>query len=195
MPSLHYISLIALGLLFAAQFRFRHYLHTYGKRAYQVALLFVLIAILYDLRSNFITIITGDIGIRYYGPPYTPISSFLFSAWSRILAPYVLSGLISLAALWAMTRVERYRDRFEAGEPYLIAIALLFLRQPFWLIYALLALVSYLTYSAIVTKLHGAEQRISFYYYWLPLAIIVLASTPLLKKVAFTLLLAFPNLR
>jgi hypothetical protein len=195
MPLLHYIGLTILALIFVLQLRLRSQLERYGKRIYQIALLLVLITLFYELRSDFMAIVTGDIGIRYYGPPYTPLSSFLFSAWSRILAPYVLSATLSLITLWAINSAKNYQDRFESGEPYIIALALLFLRHPYWLIYALIALGAYIAYSAIIARFRGINQRISFYYYWLPFAILVLALVPLLKKLAFAALLAFPNLR
>lgn len=189
----HYSSIIFLLILLLLQWRAKSFLERHGKQIYLIALAGIAATLIYDLHASFTAIITSDPPNRYYGPPYTSIASFLFSSWSRVIGPYALSSAMSLLALWGMTAPARYRDRFEAGEPYLIAISLLTLRHPFWMVFVVLALVFYILASSYLTIRHGSARRISWYYAWLPLSIITLACAPLLATITVLNIIGFSN--
>ncbi len=195
MPLLHYISFGALALLIIAQYTARPFLVRHGKKIYQAIFVIAICTVLYETHTDFVGIVNGGPGVQYYGPPYISVSFFLLSAWSRIIAPYTLSAFISLLALWGMTSPGRYQDRFEAGEPYLIASALLLLRHPFWILYAVATLLCYTLITISTTLRKGGQTRITFYYFWLPLAIAVLATAPLLINNEFLKAISFANLR
>lgn len=189
----HYGSIALLLILFFLQWRAKSFLARNGKRLYLVAIVTLAAALFYDLHSNFSAIIASGPPNRYFAPPYVPIGSFLFSSWSRTIGPYTISLAISLLALWGMTAPANYKDRFEAGEPYIIAISLLALRHPFWGVFIILTFAFYLISSGYLTLRYGGERRASWYYAWLPLSIITLGCTPLLAKIPLLNLLGLSN--
>ena len=194
MTSLDYIAIVLVAVLVIAQYRLPALLKRYEKYIYVAILALIGATLLYEVHTSFSALINAPPPDRYYAPPYNSISFFLISSWSRIVAPYVLSMIISVIALWALLKPSRYQDRFEAGEPYMIATSLALLRHPFWLIYACVAIVLYLLLSIYKTKRHGAAARVSFYRVWLPLTFIVLAATPLLARITGLDVISFANL-
>ncbi len=189
----HYGSISILLALLLLQWRAKDFLARRGKTLYLITIVAIAAVLLYDLHNNFNAIISSGPPNRYFAPPYAPIGSFLFSSWSRAIGPYVLSAAISLLALWGMTAPARYRDRFEAGEPYIIAISLLTLRHPFWGVFVVLTFAFYLISAGYLAFRYGDERRTSWYYAWLPLSIITLACAPLLAKISLLNLLGFSN--
>ena len=191
---LDYIAIGIVVLLLLVQWRAPATLRRYERQIY-VAVLFVIITtLLYQVHAEFIELITSPAPTRYYGPPYTSIAFFLFSSWSRVVGPYTLSIFISLLALWGMLKPSRYNDRFEAGEPYIIAASLALLRHPFWMLYAIAAIVLYLLISFYHARRGGSHTRVSFYKIWLPLTLIALMATPLLAKISGLSIISFANL-
>ena len=191
---LDYVSIAVVAVLVAAQYRLPALLKRYEKHIYVAVLVLIGATLLYEVHTSFSALINAPPPDRYYAPPYNSISFFLISSWSRIVAPYVLSMLISVVVLWALLKPGRYQDRFEAGEPYMIATSLALLRHPFWLVYACIAIILYLLISIYKTKRHGVATRTSFYRVWLPLTLIVLAATPLLARITGLDVISFSNL-
>lgn len=96
---------------------------------------------------------------------------------------FFVSYLISLAAgllfLWLANLLNnRYQKRFfEEEEPYLGALALFVLGHPFWIFYFLavmaIGVLGSLFLKVASYKLQAANCRFPFYYFWLPVAIVV----------------------
>lgn len=191
---LDYIAIAIVALLFLGQYRFPNFLRRHERRIYLGVIAIVAGTLIYQVHTEFIELINSAPPTRYYGPPYTSISFFLFSGWSRIVGPYLLSVLVSALALWGMRMPSRYQDRFEAGEPYLIATSIVLLRHPFWMLYVLVGIVSYVLVSLYQARQRGSATRVSFYKIWLPLAFIVLVAIPLLVTITGLDVISFANL-
>lgn len=108
-------------------------------------------------------------------PPYTPINYFLFYTGVRIFLPYLLSlafaGIAFLAVRYTNKRLgERF---FYPAEEYLLALPLFLCGHPFWLAYLVVCALAYTLYAS------ATADRVSLYYLWLPLGLVVVALTPI----------------
>lgn len=110
---------------------------------------------------------------KYYLPPYQSIFYFIqyafFRFWSHFLAALLFSLIILfLTKYFNKKHGEKY---FWPEEPYYIALAILAVGYPGWVIYFSLLLLVPLFFSAVCVFFLGRQERISYYYLWLPLAV------------------------
>lgn len=124
---------------------------------------------------------------KYFLPPYRSINYFLeytfFRHWSHFLAALIFSLIILfLAKYFNNRRGGRY---FYDEEPYFLAIAILAVGYPGWLVYFTLMLLVPTMWSAIIMGWRRLKKlfelgivnkelgdvRTSYYYLWLPLAV------------------------
>ncbi len=113
---------------------------------------------------------------RLYLPPYQPIDYFIQYSFFRFWSHYLVALIFSLAVLFLAKYFnkksgERY---FWPEEIYFIAIAILVVGYPGWLIYFLLILVVPLLISTIQYLTSKKVQRLSYYHLWLPLALLAI---------------------
>ena len=113
---------------------------------------------------------------KHYLPPYQDISYFIqysfFHFWSHFLAALIFSLIILfLAKYFNKKHGERY---FWPEEIYFIAIAILIVGYPGWLIYFLLILIAPFLISTIQYLMSKKIERISYYHLWLSLAILAI---------------------
>lgn len=129
---------------------------------------------------------------RLYLPPYQSINYFIqysfFRFWSHFLAALIFSLVILfLAKYFNKKSGEKY---FWPEEIYFIAIAILIVGYPGWLIYFILMLLVPVLWSSILFfinlwKLNFHSPRISYYHLWLPLAIFAIIISKWLSQFAF----------
>lgn len=110
-------------------------------------------------------------------PPHQPIGYFLQYIWSHLWAPYALSfmaGLIAYALARFMNAWTSGR-LFEDEEPYLIAMGIFLTRHPGWIAYLALVAALYFAFIVFQSVRLRSLPRVSFTYFWLPSAMLMLA--------------------
>jgi hypothetical protein len=109
---------------------------------------------------------------KYLLPPYTPVIYFItyafYKFWSHFLAALIFSLIILLLAVYFNKK--RGGIHFYEEEPYYIAIAILAVGYPGWLVYFGLILVAPFLFSIFYFLFSKKTARISYYYLWLALA-------------------------
>jgi len=182
-----YLSLIILSLLWGAQILKRPFLVRHRKLTFLVSALILALALLWLTHLQFIAMAAAGVPAKYLIPPFTPLSSFLFSLWSRLYSRWMLSFLISTIFLVGVHLLKKsWTNRwFEADEPYLIATAILLIGHPQWLAYLITVIIAYLCAALIQTIRRGKHERVSLYKFWLPVAIAFVLLSPFIKQIPF----------
>lgn len=105
------------------------------------------------------------------------LNYFLGYSFIHFFLNYLISLAVALlflaAAFWLN---KKFQERFfEEGEPYLGALAIFAMGQPLWLVY-LIAVMSFGVLGTIFLKFRAKTRnsRFPFYYFWIPVAIIIL---------------------
>lgn len=176
MPFADYFSIAIVSSIWIASFpAFRR-----GGRFSLWGFIFAIIGIIgilsYFTHAQFIVWQANEVS-KYLIPPYHSLSYFLFYAWMRLWAPYVISliaALLGCAATGFLNK--RFGGRFFKNEElYFIATGLFVSGHPGWIMYIVLVLAVYFLLSlSRFLFFRETAQRTSFYYYWLPLAACVI---------------------
>lgn len=120
-------------------------------------------------------------------PPYHGMGYFLRYAFVHFWFPYVISlimgGLFFVAAKWLNAR--RGEMLFEKEELYFLAMGIFVSGHPAWIFYLLVVFSAYLLATLIGAVAYGAHARISFYYFWLPCAVVTVALDVYLDQYAW----------
>lgn len=124
---------------------------------------------------------SGNALFKFLIPPYQSIAYFLKYSFTHFFGSYLFSLMAGLLFLWLADLLNhRYQKRFfEEGEPYLGALAIFVLGQPFWIFYFIIVMaigVLGSLFLIIKTKAIGSKtlHRFPFYYLWLPVAIVIM---------------------
>lgn len=109
-------------------------------------------------------------------PPYTGINYFIFYAFTRFFAPYLVSLAVAVLFLFsAKSANKKYGERFfYPEENYFGALAIFATGHPGWLFYAVFLIVIYLLIHLYSLFIINKPERLSLYYLWLPAAIFVI---------------------
>ena len=116
---------------------------------------------------------------KFLVPPYKSISYVFGYHLTRFLMYYLIAFVIAFLLMFLMARLnKKYGGRFfEAEEPYWGALSVLLLGNPAWnyaWIYYIAALLAVLLFSSIVISYWlKKRERVSLYWLWLPVAILV----------------------
>lgn len=112
-------------------------------------------------------------------PPSTPINYFIFYVYARILLPYLISLAIAGVAFLASKYTNIIFDErfFYPEEYYFLSLGIFLSGHPFWLGYAAICCVIYLAYSVVSAARSSNGSRVSLYYAWLPVALLLAAAT------------------
>ena len=165
---------------------------------------YILLALIFVIKSSYLTYIQyvawkiNPLG-QYLLPPHQSINYFIqysfYRFWSHFLAALIFSLIILFLAQYLNKK--RGYQHFYDEEPWFIAIAILLVGYPGWLVYFLLILaaplvwalleLAYRTYMSYKTyKSYKPEiRRISYYYLWLALAVIAIMISKWLAQFAF----------
>jgi hypothetical protein len=123
---------------------------------------------------------------------------FLIYISGRFFAQYIVSLVMAMLILFA---AKKYNQRHNNGffyheEPYLLALSVFLLGQPLWIVYFIAVIILYtlfnIGYSVKYIKVHSGDQpRVSFYYGWLPVALLVILMKGTLATIPFVQVLIF----
>ena len=113
---------------------------------------------------------------KFLLPPYQAIDYFVKYVGARFFAPYLISLIAAILFLFEAKRLnKKYEERFfEPEELWLGALALFLVGWPGAFFYFIGLIVFYFLLSTFYFLLRGKEHRLSLYYLWLLLAIIVI---------------------
>ncbi len=139
-------------------------------------ILLVFTSIFFQIRQHYRLWLEDDVS-KYLLPPYQDIGYFLFYAFTRFLAPYLISLAIALLFLLTAKVInKRYQKRFfYPEEPYVGALAIFLTSHPGWVLYSVIFISAYLAFHLFEAGIHRhIYRRISTYWLWLPAAIFVI---------------------
>ncbi len=184
MPALQYAHLAILLLLLVIQLWKRPLLEKFGPWCFKSALIVTFSFLVYYSHLQFTAWLTGGAPAVYLIPPYQGMGYFLFYALMRFWATYILSLAVAALFLLAMQYGNRrWQNRFfYPDEIYLVALSIFVVGNPLWIGYLLVTFGAYCLYVLGRRLYTRKNERVTFYYFWLPIAIVCLVATPLLNR-------------
>lgn len=122
----------------------------------------------------------GDVLTKGFLPPYQNFNYFIYYARYHFFDSYLLSlsmGILFFVGAEYLNR--KYNGRFfETIEPYLLLTALFLSGTPGWLVYLVVFLALFLMLNFSLSTFNFLRKkempRISFYYFWLPSALLTI---------------------
>lgn len=146
----------------------------------------------YYTALQYFTWLTGGALARFLLPPHQSISYFLFYSYTEFWANYLIAGALGALGFFAIKLYNKKHQEmlFYREEPLLCFLAFLLVGHPLWVIYSTLLLIALLCgtfYSRFVRK---TNERVSFYYLWIPVALLTLALSSVLEKTDFVIFLS-----
>lgn len=186
-PAFDYTSTQIVALVFAAVLLYaqhrRPLLLSHTKIIASTAILLVFLSLLYRSYLQWEVFSAGPPS-SFLLPPYAPWTYFLQYCWSWFWSQYLLAlcGAALLFTSIALAPANWRMDRFETHEPLLLAMGLFLVGHPYWIFYFSGVLLLYLAYTALRAWRAPTRQRVSFYRFWLPGALIVILLTPFLRS-------------
>ena len=182
MPIVFYFSLGILILLFGIQVgsRFfkidRNKFFRISRAIFFGSIVLVFILLFYYSRRQFFAWYDSGPPAQYLVPPFSGIGYFLFYVLARFWAAYFVSFSISLLFFYAAKALnEKYGERFFYPEEYcFLAISIFLTGHPAWILDLFLVCVIYILVSGFKTLILRQKERISFYFLWIPVAILVI---------------------
>lgn len=145
--------------------------------AFFIAVLALVAAISYLSREQFLAW-QGNEFSKYFLPPYQPIGYFLKYIFRHFWATYAVSGAVAIIAYGAFLWANRVRGNmlFEREELLFMASGVLFAGHPGYVAYVMLVAMAYVAASLAQLLITRKNERISFYRFWLPSAIIAIVA-------------------
>jgi len=178
-----YSSLIILLLIFGIQIGSRFFRVTDAKKIIQMAriiffasVILIFILLFYYSRKQFFMWYHAGPPAQYLVSPFFGIGYFLYYVLMRFWASYLASFLAAILFFYVAKKLnKKYEERFFYPEEYyLLALSIFLTAHPGWILYLFLAMVAYLLISALKTLIFRQKERISFYYLWIPVGILVI---------------------
>jgi hypothetical protein len=188
----YFLSLGILIFLLGAQLRLRPLLERKMSYFFWFSVIAILTTLFYYTNQHYSALLHSEPPARYLLPPYAPLSYFIHYVWSWLWSQYLLAlgGSLLLLGAIKLSSKSWQAARFESEEPYLIATSLFLVGHPYWLFYFAAIILSYALYTALRAWRKPNSQRVSFYYFWIPIAIVTVAVTPLLKQLSLVHMLS-----
>ncbi len=193
MTCIEYVHLGIILFLLGAQLVKRSLLVSYRRMIFWGTIALTTILLFVETDQQFILWANAPSPARYLVPPYQDLSYFLIYSFFRFWAPYLLSGLIAVIILLATQYGNRrYHERFfYPDEPYLIALAVFIVGHPVWIGYLLITVISYCLYLLAHRIYSKQSERLTFYYFWLPVALISIGIISFVRTTSVFLWLKF----
>ena len=196
LPYIFYASLVLLGAAYFSQIMRKSVpVARISRIIWYVSLAAVFALLIYYSLGQYQFWKNDEFG-KGFLPPHQSISYFIAYVVGRFWSWYLVSAVIALLFLWAIQRLNRRGGErfFHPEESYFIATAVLLVGHPLWLAYIAGILVLYLlfslSYRLLVRQTNGEPARLSFYYGWIPAALLVLLfNAPLLTTPFFEVLI------
>lgn len=159
----------------------------WSRRGLWAACLSVVVYASYASRRQFLAWHADAEGGAYLIPPYRHMGYFVRYAFTHFLLQYAISFVIAWLFFYAGRRLNSLRGGmlFEREELYFLATGLFVSGHPGWIFYILLVLSAYLLASVIGAVAYGARARVSFYYFWLPCALVTVVLNAYLHQYAW----------
>lgn len=163
-----------------------------AKVGFALAIIGVIIIQCYYTRAQFLLWQGNEIS-TYLIPPYQSMRYFLFYVGTRFWAPYLVSGVVGLLGfLGARYANKKFGERFfENEEPQYFALGIFLASHPGWTFYLAIICIVYFLYAIILNVkrcipnpkpyILNAQRRVSFYYWWLPLAALAIIANAYLS--------------
>lgn len=186
-----FLAALLLGLIFARKFVVRHMPLIF----WMGVLVNFGIAFFYT-HLQFVAWHNGGPPVAYLVPPHASIGYFLFYSLTRFWAALLVGlffGILALIGAKALNKAHGERF-FYPEEPWLIALAITIVGHPMWVFYLITTLFLYLVVNAALNIKSRGKSRISFYYFWIPVALALLISLPALKSIPLFSALVFSML-
>jgi MFS family permease len=113
-------------------------------------------------------------------PPHQPIGYFAQYAFTNFWLNSLIAFGVALIALFATKLLnKRFREKFFwPAEPWIFATAILLVGHPGWIYYTIALCASAIlisNFQFLISK--QKEKKISFYWLWIPVAILVILIT------------------
>lgn len=141
----------------------------------------------YRSRAQFLMWHADAEGAAHLLPPYQGIGYFVRYAfvhfWLGYLIAFAVAMLFYRGARWLNAR--RGGMIFEDEEPHFLAIGIFVSGHPAWIFYLLIVFAAYLIATAIGAFVYGPRTRVSFYYCWLPCAVVTVFLNAYLHQYAW----------
>lgn len=184
---MQYIPAIILFIILLIQVINRSFVASKIRYFFWIPVIIIFEILLYQSGAQYFAWLTGGPVTANLLPPAQPISYYIFYVFTRFWLPYLLSlAFAGVAYLVAKYLNKKYDERFfYTEEYYLIALSFFLCVHPFWIGFLIFTLLGYVIYSLITTIRHGSNERASFYYLWLPSALIISLLTPWLMTLPF----------
>ncbi len=149
----------------------------WARRIFWVIVAAVAVYAAYLSRAQFLLWHADAEGAARLLPPYHGMGYFLRYAFvhfwlSRVMA-FIVAGGFFAGAKWLNAR--RGEMLFEKEELYFLAIGIFVSGHPAWIFYLAIVFSAYLLATLIGALVYGVHARISFYYFWLPCAVLTVA--------------------
>lgn len=125
----------------------------------------------YNTRAQFLLWLGNDLS-KYLIPPYSSINYFLKYSLYHFWLSYIVSLIIGLIFFFLASYYNKKHGNifFEKEEPYFLALSIFLAGHPGWILYLIIMFLVTLLYSSYSWLSAKEMHRISFYYWWLPLA-------------------------
>lgn len=183
MPLIFYSSLIILTLLFGIQIGSRFFKINHEKLFRVIRIIFfssvilIFVLLFYYSRQQFFGWHEAGPPAQYLVPPFSGIGYFLYYVLMRFWAPYLAAfGAALLLFFVAKELNKKYQERFFYPEEYyFLATSIFLVSHPAWIFYLIIFIFVYLLIQFINISVYPrTHQRISAYYLWIPMAILVI---------------------
>lgn len=117
-------------------------------------------------------------------PPYQEIGYFIQYAITHFwTAPLIAAAAALLGLVSAIILNRKFQHRFFwPAEPWLFATALLLTGHPGWLYYVVALCLVFFLYSIFCILYSRTHNRASFYYLWIPVALLVILYSSVLTS-------------
>lgn len=121
-------------------------------------------------------------------PPHQSPHYFLYYAFTEFWGNHLLAICIGLFFFWIIRIQMKTRPfLFYPEEPWLCLFGFTLAGHPLWSGYAILLIAALILLTAIKRYRTKSDERTSFRYLWLPIALIIVASSHLLSKLDFVI--------
>jgi len=170
-----FISLGILVIAFGAQIILRPFGVKIIKTIFISAIVAIFSLLIYYSYQQYVAWSSVELS-KFLLPPYQNIDYFIKYIGARFFTPYLISLAAAFLFLFSANRLnKKYEERFfEPEELWLGALALFLIGWPGALFYFIGLIAFYFLLSAFYFLLYGKDNRLSLYYWWLPLAIFVI---------------------
>jgi len=154
-----------------------------SKYFFRAVIVLIFVFLFFQTYAQYQLWLKNDIS-KYLLPPYTGINYFIFYAFTRFFAPYLMSLIVAILFLLAAKIInKKYEERFFCPEEYYLgALGIFLVSHPGWLFYLIFLILFYFSIHVLSLlipyilhlKSHTLPKRISLYHLWIPTAIFVI---------------------